>query len=254
MFAKSCRSALIAALVAASLGPVVAMSAEEGAASKPDDAASYSLGVMFATQWREAGIAVGLSEPALLRGIHDALNGKAATDEDRANASAYLKTAYEALGAHNETVAKAFLAKNGKEPGVKTTASGLEYSVVAAGDPKAAAAGANDRVTVQYRGKLIDGTEFDSSFAHGKPSVIRPASVIPGWREVLALMPPGATWKVFVPPALGYGVSPPPTIPPNSLLVFDIEIVSIETAPAAPAAPEAATPKAAPAPAPAAAH
>ena len=172
-----------------------------------------------------------------------------------------MKTAYEALGAHNETVAKEFLAKNGQEPGVKTTASGLQYSVVAAGDPKAAAAGANDHVTVQYRGKLLDGTEFDSSFAHGKPSVIRPSSVIAGWREVLALMPPGAKWKVFVPPALGYGVSPPPTIPPNSLLVFDIEIVSIETAPTAAAQPKAAaapkaaaTPKAANAPAPAAAH
>jgi FKBP-type peptidyl-prolyl cis-trans isomerase FklB len=222
------RSVLLAA-IAATVIARPAPSRAEAVASKPDDSASYSLGLSFATQWREAGIAPGLVQDELVRGIRDGLGGKPLAAEDRARASAFLKASFEALGEHNKAAAQAFLAKNGHEKGVATTASGLQYLVLAAGDAAAPAASANDRVTVNYRGQFLDGAEFDSSFARGKPSVIRPSSVIAGWREALGLMHRGAKWRVFIPPELGYGTTPPPAIPPNSLLIFEIEVVGIES-------------------------
>jgi FKBP-type peptidyl-prolyl cis-trans isomerase FklB len=223
------RSLLLAAIAAAVIARP-APSRAEAAPPKPDDSASYSLGLSFATQWREAGLAPGLAQDELVRGIRDGLSGKPLTADDRARASAFLKASFEALGEHNKATAQAFLTKNGHEKGVTTTASGLQYLVLAAGDATAPAASANDRVTVNYRGQFLDGAEFDSSFSRGKPSVIRPSTVIAGWREALGLMHRGAKWRVFVPPELGYGTSPPPAIPPNSLLIFEIEVVAIDSA------------------------
>jgi FKBP-type peptidyl-prolyl cis-trans isomerase len=207
-------------------------------AANAANAASYSLGLSFSTQWREGGLDSGLAEAALLRGIHDGLAGKPLTAEDRARASAFLKTSYEAFGTRNQAAAAAFLANNGKEVGVVTTASGLQYLVLATGEAAGPVAAANDRVTVHYRGQLLDGTEFDSSIARGKPAVIRPTTVIAGWREALGLMHRGAKWRVFIPPELAYGKSPPPAIPPNSALIFEIEVLAIDAVgPAAAAAP-----------------
>jgi FKBP-type peptidyl-prolyl cis-trans isomerase len=94
-------------------------------------------------------------------------------------------------------------------------------------------------VVVNYRGKLIDGTEFDSSYSHGQPATMTPNGVIKGWQEALVMMRPGAHWELFIPPELAYGPAPRPGIPPNSALIFDIEIVSAKPKPAA-AAPGAA--------------
>jgi FKBP-type peptidyl-prolyl cis-trans isomerase len=185
----------------------------------------------FASQWREGGLEGVLAEDALIRGIRAGLGGTPLTAEDRERASKLLHDAYEAWAAHNKTAATEFLAHNAKEPGVKTTASGLQYVILAKGDPAGPkAAGPNDHVSVQYRGKFLNGTEFDSSYSHGKPAVIKPGMVIAGWREVLPLMSRGSKWRIFVPPDLGYGLTPPPSIPPNSLLIFEIEIVDIEAA------------------------
>jgi FKBP-type peptidyl-prolyl cis-trans isomerase len=112
----------------------------------------------------------------------------------------------------------------------------LQYKVVAAGDAKSAAPKPTDEVTVQYRGKLLDGSEFDSSYAHGKPATFPVNGVIKGWQEALVLMKPGAKWQLFVPPELGYDVSPRPGIPGGSLLVFDVELISVKPS-AAPQAP-----------------
>ena len=215
------------------LGPASAAPPTEtaGAAARPvaaDAAGSYSVGLSFATQWREGGLTPAVSEADLLRGIQDGLAGKALSAEDRTRAATFLHSAYEAYAARNDAAATAFLAKNAKVAGVKTTASGLQYEVLATGDANATHAGANDRVKVQYRGKLLDGTEFDSSYARGQPAVIRPSAVIAGWREALGMMNPGAKWRVYIPPALAYGSSPPPQLPPNALLTFDIELLSIE--------------------------
>lgn len=247
--------AVLTILLEASAGaaaPPAAISAPTPPAStpQPSDAASYSLGLSFANQWREGGMEGLLSEEGLIRGIRAGLAGSPLTDEDRQRASAFLHDAYEAWGLRNKTAATEFLSHNSKEHDVKTTATGLQYVVLAKGDPGPVTTGANDRVTVQYRGRLLNGTEFDSSFTRGKPAVIRPSALMAGWREALLMMNRGASWRVFVPPDLAYGPTPPAAIPPNALLVFDIEVLQVEhvgeaksapTAPIAPAAPIAPT-------------
>jgi FKBP-type peptidyl-prolyl cis-trans isomerase len=121
------------------------------------------------------------------------------------------------------------MAQNGKIQGVVSTASGLQYTIVKPGNSKAASPQPTDRVSVQYRGRLLDGTIFDSSDMHPMAATFSlNGGVIKGWREAMLLMKPGAEWRVFVPPDLAYGDNPPPRIPPGSLLVFDIQLVKIE--------------------------
>ena len=168
-----------------------------------------------------------VSEDELIRGIRAGLAGTPLTADDRQRANAFMRDAYEIWAERNKTAAAEFLARNAKQTGVKTTASGLQYLVLTAGDPKAPAAGPGDHVTVQYRGRLLNGTEFDSTYSRGKPGVIRPSDAMTGWREALEMMNPGSKWRVFVPPDLAYALRPPPAIPPNSLLIFDIEVLGI---------------------------
>ena len=133
-----------------------------------------------------------------------------------------------------------FLAKNKSKPGVKVTASGLQYQVVKEGsgaNPKA-----TDTVKVDYTGTKIDGTKFDSSVDRGTPATFPLNGVIPGWTEGLQLMKPGAEYKFYIPAALAYKDHGPPAIGPNATLIFDVKLISIEA--------PAATPAAAPAPAP----
>jgi FKBP-type peptidyl-prolyl cis-trans isomerase len=130
---------------------------------------------------------------------------------------------------------EAFLKDNAKKEGVKTTASGLQYKVLKEGKGKSPQA--TDNVQVHYKGTLLDGTEFDSSYARNQPATFPVNGVIQGWQEVLPLMKPGSKWKVVVPPELGYGSTPRPGIPAESLLIFEIELNSI-----AAAKPDAGTP------------
>ncbi len=223
-------------------------------ASGGNAAGSYSLGLSFASQWHDAGLEGAVSVDELVRGIRAGLGGTAATPDDKKRASAVLKGAYLAWAGRNEKAADEFLARNAKEPGVTTTASGLQYLVLTKGDPQARAAADSDRVTVQYRGRMLDGTEFDSTYKRGTPMVVRPADVIPGWREALGLMTRGAAWRLFIPPKLAYGMTPPPSMPPDSLLIFDVALVGVEPAKAPPhvqgsaAAPASATSTASKAP------
>ena len=203
--------------------------AKSANAPTANDEASYSLGLAFATEWKEGGLTEGLSEAAVVRGIHDALAGKPLGPEDRKRASDFLGNAYARLAAGNKKAAEDFLAKNAHAPGVKTTASGLQYVVMSPGDA-GPGPGPNDRIAVNYRGTLLDGKEFDSSYSRGKPATVRLNSVIAGWREALPLMAPHSKWKLFVPPDLAYGATPPPAIPANSLLVFEVELLGIEPA------------------------
>ncbi len=229
---------VLALLTTLALG--VAQGAEPGAqpsVAKPaaatavvDEAGSYSAGLSFANQWRDAGLLERASTEALLRGIRAGIDGTKLTAEDRARASEFLKATFQAFAARNQSRADEFLARNGHAPGIKTTPSGLQYQVIAAGDATAKPAGLNDYVTVKYEGRFVDGTVFDTSEGRPRPTVIKPSAVIPGWREALAAMPPGARWRLFIPPALGYGTSAPPAIPPNSLLIFDVEVVKIDPA------------------------
>ncbi len=125
----------------------------------------------------------------------------------------------------SEVEGKEFLAKNGKQPGVETTDSGLQYQVLSAGDgPKPKA---SDTVKVIYKGSLLDGTVFDDSAKHGGPAEIPLSQVVPGWQEGIAMMPVGSKYKFWIPAELGYGESGAGPIPPNSTLVFEVELLDI---------------------------
>lgn len=131
----------------------------------------------------------------------------------------------EASAAEN----RAWLEKNAAKPGVKTTQSGLQYEVVRALDADLARPTAADRVRVHYEGKLIDGTVFDSSYARNEPAEFVLGEVIPGWTEALQLMKPGEEFTLYLPPEIGYGArGAPPDIPPNSALIFRVELLGFE--------------------------
>jgi len=128
----------------------------------------------------------------------------------------------------NKEAAEEFLKENAAREGVKTTESGLQYLVISQGDgPKPKA---EDMVKVHYKGTLLDGTEFDSSYSRNEPAVFPLNQVIPGWTEAVQLMNVGSKFKLFLPPDLAYGDrGAPPVIEPGSLLVFEVELLGIET-------------------------
>jgi FKBP-type peptidyl-prolyl cis-trans isomerase FklB len=127
----------------------------------------------------------------------------------------------------NKKAGEAFLTQNKSKEGVVTLPSGLQYKILTAGTgPKPTA---DDTVACQYRGTLIDGTEFDSSYKRGQPFTTPVTHVIKGWVEALQLMPVGSKWQLFIPADLAYGErSPSPDIPSNSTLIFEMELVSIQ--------------------------
>lgn len=119
-----------------------------------------------------------------------------------------------------------FLAQNAKREGVKTTDSGLQYEVLRDGSgPKPRV---TDTVTVHYRGTLIDGSQFDSSYDRGQPATFALMEVVPGWRQGIPLMPVGSKYKLYIPPELGYGPAAKPNIPANSVLIFEVELLGIK--------------------------
>ena len=222
--------------------PTTAPGADPGPAPTPDQI-SYLFGLIFGAQMHNTGITPdGVMPDAVIRGINDGLQGKTPSATDQQQVQAYARSAGDALLARNAAAAKDFLARNGKEKGVITTASGLEYKVLAAGDKKAPPIALTDSVTVEYRGKLINGTEFDSSYSRGVPATFPVNGVIKGWQEALVLMKPGAKWQLFIPPELAYGPRSQQKIPSNSLLIFDVNVVSAEAANAAPKAPPGTPP------------
>jgi FKBP-type peptidyl-prolyl cis-trans isomerase FklB len=201
-----------------------------------NEQASYLFGLTFGEQLHAIGVTGEVQPDVLERGVKDAMAGKKATPVERQQIQEFVRTVMTASGAHNKAAAQDFLAKNGKEKGVQTTPTGLQYKVVKPGDAKAAPIVASDEVTVNYRGKLLDGTEFDSSYSRGIPASFPVSGVIKGWQEALVLMKPGAKWELYVPPELAYGSNPRPGIPANSLLVFDVELLSVKPRQTAPAA------------------
>jgi FKBP-type peptidyl-prolyl cis-trans isomerase FklB len=211
--------------------------AKEPTAAEAKAKASYSLGVSVGTQLHGYGLTPETVEfDRILQGLKDALAGKStAAPEDGQRVQTLIETARNSQGQANKTAAAKFLAENGKLPGMVTTASGLEYKVDRPGTgetPKL-----TDEATVNYRGTLLNGTEFDSSYKRGKPASFPIQGVIKGWQEALMLMKPGSKIELFIPPDLAYGQNSPPPIPPNSLLKFEVELISVKPAP--PPAPAA---------------
>lgn len=205
------------------------------APSLSPEQASYEFGMTFGEQLRHAGLQENLVLDAVMRGVKDAIAGKKLSSSDQQQLAQYVRGVREAQGVRNSAAAREFLAGNAHQSGVKTTASGLQYKVISAGDTQAASPGPTDQVTVNYRGKLLDGSEFDSSYAHGQPATFPANRVIKGWQEALALMKPGSKYELFVPPDLAYGTDARPGIPPGSLLIFDVELVGVQKAGQTPA-------------------
>ena len=215
--------------------PAKAGAASEAPAKAKTSSPSYSVGVSMGEQLRASGIPPELLNTQQLgQGVHDALSGKVSmTDKDREN----LRGLVDSVGESNHRAAAKFLAENGKKPDILTTASGLQYKVLTAGT--GASPKTTDEVTVNYRGTLINGTEFDSSYKRGQPANFQVNRVIPGWTEALGLMKPGAKWQLFIPPQLAYDLRSAPPIPPGSLLIFEVELLSVKAAPPAAAQPAA---------------
>jgi FKBP-type peptidyl-prolyl cis-trans isomerase len=198
------------------------------------DKASYSFGMMIGKNLKRQGVDVDLK--LFIQGLNDATTtGKVLLTDAQANEA--VQAFEKEVAAKKTQESKDFLVQNKKRPGVEATASGLQYKVVQAGKgPKPTA---KDAVVVVYRGMFINGEEFDSSA--GKEFTIGVADVIPGWQEALQLMPVGSKWRLYIPSELAYGEQGQPPIPPNTTLVFDIELKSIAKAP--PAGASKAPPK-----------
>jgi FKBP-type peptidyl-prolyl cis-trans isomerase FklB len=207
----------------------------------PAQKASYGIGLNMGKSLSQEGMD-DLDSKAVALGIEDAIGKKEQRlkDEELVEAFGFLqKRAEERMTAMNAEAAKAgqkFLEENGKREGVVTTESGLQYEVLKKADgaqPKP-----TDVVTVHYEGKLTDGSVFDSSVERGSPIDLPVSGVIPGWVEGLQLMHVGEKYKLYIPSELAYGEqSPSPAIPANSVLMFELELLSIkgEEAEAAPA-------------------
>lgn len=200
------------------------------------DKVSYSIGLDIGKTLKRQSIEI--NEDALLQGVKDAIKKDSLyllTDaEIRQTMMDFQKEMMEKqtaklkeLGDKNKKEGEAFLAENKSKEGVKTTASGLQYKVISSGN--GATPKATDKVKVNYRGTLINGTEFDNSYKRGEPLVFNVNSVIKGWTEALQLMKVGDKWQVFIPSELAYGEQGAgQTIPPNSTLIFDVELLGIE--------------------------
>lgn len=205
-------------------------------AVKLDDAKqriSYTIGLNIGRDFVKQEVEVDTT--ALMAGVRDGLAGQKPrlTDEQmmtevqsfREAMMAKQEAKAKALADKNKAEGEAFLAKNAKEVGVVVRESGLQYKVLKEGTgpmPKADAI-----VSVHYRGTLLDGTEFDSSYARNEPLVLPVGGVIPGWTEALTLMKEGSKWQLYIPAALAYGEDgAPPAIGPNAALLFEVELIS----------------------------
>jgi FKBP-type peptidyl-prolyl cis-trans isomerase FklB len=192
---------------------------------------SYALGMTNGKKLAESlrKQSVPFDPAILVRGMKDGMaGGKTLLTDQEAQAS--MEEMRKDLMKKQQTVGKKegddFLAVNKSKEGVVTLPSGLQYKILAAGTgPKPTA---SDTVSCNYRGTRIDGTEFDSSYKRGQPTKFPVGGVIKGWTEALQLMPVGSKWQLFIPSNLAYGESGNQGIPPNSTLIFEVELVSIE--------------------------
>ena len=211
------------------------------------DKASYAIGLNIGRSMKKDDIDV--DPDVIARGLKDAFADKKLllTDEEAQAALTQLKNdvqkhqqeVYQASLEKNKKEGEAFLTANKAKPGVVTLPSGLQYKVVQEGTgPKPTAA---DTVVCNYKGTLVDGTEFDSSYKRGQPATFPVGQVIKGWTEALQLMPVGSKWELFVPPSLAYGergTGGGGPIGPDATLIFEVELVSIQPKPEAKPAPQ----------------
>jgi FKBP-type peptidyl-prolyl cis-trans isomerase len=200
------------------------------------DSACYALGLSVASSFKSGGLTT-INYESFNKGLADALTGANPTLSQEKAQEAITKL-FESFSKQREEVEKQkyavnvneganFLAQNKTKPGIKTTASGLQYEVIAAGTgakPKE-----TDNVTVNYKGTLLNGTQFDSSYDRGEPATFGLNQVIKGWTEGVQLMPEGSKYRFFIPYHLAYGsrATPDGSIPPFSTLIFEVELIKV---------------------------
>ena len=212
------------------------LSAEENIVLKDQkDKVSYSIGIDIGNNLKNLKVDMNLD--LLVRGIRDVLSETKllmTEQEIRSTMMAFQKELMakreqqmKVLGEKNKKEGESFLAENKKRAGVTTLPSGLQYKVFKAGTGKTPTD--TNTVTAHYRGTLIDGTEFDSSYRRGQPAIFPVKEVIPGWIEALKLMQEGAKWQLFIPPNLAYGERGAGSVlGPNATLIFEVELISIQ--------------------------
>jgi FKBP-type peptidyl-prolyl cis-trans isomerase FklB len=206
----------------------VAKSPGDAAPTKSNAAdASYAIGFRMGANFKRRHLPI--DGAALIKGLQEGMAGgkSTLTDEEMdAALQAFEQEMATRIPEQNKKEGEAFLAANAKAEGVQTTKSGLQYKVLKDGTGKSPTKA--DTVTAHYKGTLIDGTPFDSSYTRGEPLKIPVGGVIPGWTEALQLMKVGSKWILYVPSDLAYGpAGSPPVIGPNSTLVFEVELLGI---------------------------
>jgi FKBP-type peptidyl-prolyl cis-trans isomerase len=236
--------------------------ADDSSLKTQKEKVSYVLGMNFGKQVKQNDVEIDIT--AYMNGLKDGSSGGKTllTDEEAKDVMMAFQQDLQskrmekqkAEGEKNRKAGDAFLAENKKKEGVQvrpvkvgTNTYELQYKVETKGTGKIPSS--NDTVVCHYRGTLIDGTEFDSSYKRSEPQSFGVTQVIRGWTEALLMMPVGSKWKLFIPSDLAYGERGRPSIPPNSTLLFDIELISIKEGEAAippaavPGAPGSAAPK-----------
>jgi FKBP-type peptidyl-prolyl cis-trans isomerase len=228
------------AVVSLALLVASALAQEKGAPKAADaelkDArqkASYGIGLSIGKNLKNQGISIDLDP--FSQGLRDALAGTPSRLSDQQIQEALQAFQKEVSAKQAEMVAKqakegeTFLAENKKKAGVKSTASGLQYKVIKEGAGKTPKA--TDSVMVNYEGRLVDGTVFDSSAQHPNQEPFEVGKVIKGFSEALQLMKVGSKWEIYIPANLAYGATPPPGLPPNAPLIFNIELKGVQETP-----------------------
>ncbi len=221
-------------VIFAALALVTSIVAQEKKTPLKDqkDKSSYAIGLNIGMNFNKQKIAI--NPDVFVAGVKDGLAGKpqmteAEVRETMTNLEKDMESKQKEASQKNASDGEKFLAENKKKEGVKTTASGLQYKVIKEGtgpQPKA-----TDTVTVNYRGTLIDGTEFDSSYKRGQPATFPLNAVIKGWTEGLQLMKVGSKYQIFIPASLGYGErGAGADIGPNSTLIFEVELMDTKAA------------------------
>ena len=194
------------------------------------DKISYTIGVQTGQQFKSAGFEIDVE--MFVRGIQDVLADRepvlspAEMQQVMTDLRQLMMAKMQEQSAKNLAEGTAFLKENESKPGVKVLPSGLQYKVIKEGTGRTPAA--TDMVKAHYRGRLLDGTEFDSSYERNEPTEFAVNRLIPGWTEALKLMKEGAKWELFIPANLAYGQrGAPPRIPPNSALIFEMELIEV---------------------------
>ena len=241
------KNTILLAMVCAGLtGPLLADTTN--VLSDEKSRVSYAIGLRIGAGWKQNGIDV--DDSLVLRGLQDAQSGAApllTDDEVKTTLTQFQKTMQQKAmalraeqGLKNKTEGEAFLTTNKNNPGVITLPDGLQYKVLTDGNGPIPTS--SSTVTVNYRGTFINGTEFDSSAKAGHPVTFPVTGVIKGWTEALQLMKTGSKWQLYVPANLAYGEQGNRAIPGNSVLIFDVELLSVAAPKAPPVNPTAQNP------------